>query len=229
MPNQPLPIRPGANTTVPFGLPTLLGPAVVPVHQGVPNLVEAVDLWVAPFGNSPAQATLSFTGTAATIVVNFPVGNEAPARVLDGVPLRGVTVSGAETSGQGAAVAYGNVVRNSPRRPLQPTRTGVPSGAPVNLSGVGTLVTLHALEPNYTDELHIWAHNPTGVPITDLSLGVAGTGPLPPPFVDQVAVAKYSTIKVLNGVTVRGDSTAATQILAQGDAGLVVFGFFVRY
>jgi len=225
MPNLPLPIRPGANTTVPFGLPIAIGGAPVPLHQGVANLTEAVELWLAG-GSQAGQVTLSFTGTAATIVIDQPTGSELPAKVLDGVPFRGLTITGTGT-GVGVGVAFGNVVRNSIRRPLQPTRTGVPSGAPVNLAGAGTPVTLHALEPDYVDEVHLWAHNPTAAPLSDLVVGVVGSPT--PSFCFQPSIAAYSTVKVLDGVTVRGNSSAATAIAAAGDAGLVVFGYFVRY
>jgi hypothetical protein len=224
MPNLPLPIRPGANNTVPFGLPIAIGGAVVPLHQGVANLTEAIDLWLAGAGQN-GQVTLSFTGTAATIVVNLPSGAELPSKVLDGVPFRGLTISGVG-GGLGAGAAFGNVARNTFRRPLQPVRTGSPSGAPVNLAGVGTPVTLHALEPDYADEIHLWVHNPTAVPLSDIVVGVNGAFT---PFCSQSPIAAYTTVKVLDGVVLRGNSTAATSLFAEGDAGHVLFGYFVRY
>ena len=224
MPNLPLPIRPGANNTVPFGLPVAIGGAVVPLHQGVANLTEAVELWVAGAGQG-GQVTLSFTGTAATIVVDLPTGSELPAKVLDGVALRGLTVSGVG-AGIGAGAAFGNVIRNTFKRPLQPVRTASPTGAPVNLAGAGTPVTLHALEPDYVDELHVWAHNPTAVPLSDLVVGVSGSLPA---FCAQPSIAAYTTVKVLDGVTLRGNSAAAATLFAEGDAGHVLFGYFVRY
>lgn len=224
MPNLPLPIRPGANNTVPFGLPIAIGGAVVPLHQGVANLTEAIDLWVAGGGQN-GQVTLSFTGTAATIVVNL-AGAELPSKVLDGVPFRGLTISGVG-GGVGAGVAFGNVSRNTYRRPLQPVRTASPSGAPVNLAGVGTPVTLHALEPDFVDEIHLWVHNPTAVPLSDIVVGVAPAGV--PAFCSQSSIAAYTTVKVLDGVVLRGNSTVATSLFAEGDAGHVVFGYFVRY
>jgi hypothetical protein len=227
MPNLPLPIRPGANNTVPFGLPIAIGGAVVPLHQGVANLTEAIDLWVAGAGQG-GQVTLSFTGTAATIVVNLPSGAELPSQVLDGVPVRGLTISGVGGF-LGAGAAFGNVARNTPRRPLQPVRTASPSGAPVNLAGVGTPVTLHALEPDYADEIHLWVHNPTAVPLSDIVVGVAPVTPGVPAFCNQSSIAAYTTVKVLDGVVLRGNSTAATSLFAEGDAGHVLFGYFVRY
>lgn len=224
MSNLPLPIRPGANNTVPFGLPIAIGGAIIPLHQGVANLTEAIDLWVGGGGQN-GQVTLFFTGTAATIVVDLPTGTELPAKILDGVPFRGLTISGTG-GGLGAGVAFGNVVRNTFRRPLQPVRTASPSGAPVNLAGVGTPVTLHSLEPNYVDEIHLWGHNPTPVPLADLVVGVNG-GPVP--FCTNPAIPAYTTVKILDGVTVRGDSASAATILAAGDAGHVLFGYFVRY
>lgn len=225
MPNLPLPIRPGANNTVPFGLPIAIGGATIPLHQGVANLTEAIDLWVGG-GSQNGQVVLSFTGTAATIVVDLPTGTELPAKALDGVPFRGLTISGTG-GGLGAGVAFGNVARNTFRRPLQPVRTASPSGAPVNLAGVGTPVTLHALEPDYADEIHLWAHNPTAVPLSDLVVAVAPAGV--PAFCFQPSIAAYTTVKVLDGVVLRGNSTVATSLSAAGDAGHVLFGYFVRY
>lgn len=225
MPNLPLPIRPGANNTVPFGLPIAIGGATIPLHQGVANLTEAIDLWVGGGGQN-GQVVLSFTGTAATIVVDLPTGTELPAKVLDGVPFRGLTISGTG-GGLGAGVAFGNVARNTFRRPLQPVRTASPSGAPVNLAGVGTPVTLHALEPDYADEIHLWAHNPTAAPLSDLVVAVAPAGV--PAFCFQSSIAAYSTVKVLDGVVLRGNSTVAASLSAAGDAGHVLFGYFVRY
>lgn len=227
MSNLPLPIRPGANNTVPFGLPVGVNGASVPLHQGVANLTEAIDLWVA--GASQAgTVTLSFTGTAATIVVNLPTGSELPAKVLDGVPFRGLTITGTGT-GLGVGAAFGNVVRNSERRPLQPVRTVSPSGAPINLAGVGTPVTVHSIEPNYADEVHLWAHNPTAAPLADLTVSISPATLGVPGFCFQPSIAAYTTVKVLDGVVLRGDSSSAAAIVAAGDAGHVLFGYFVRY
>lgn len=224
MSNLPLPIRPGANTTVPFGLPIGIDAAAIPLHQGVPSLTEAIDLWVGG-GGQAGQITLSFTGTAATIVVDLPTGSELPARVLDGVPFRGLTITGTGSAGN-TGIAFGNVARNSARRPFQPVRSSAPTGAPVNLAGLGKPVTLHSFEPNYTDELHLWVHNPTMGPLSDLVLGVNG-GPVP--FCVSPTINAFSTVKLLDGVTVRGDSAVASTLLAAGDANHVVFGYFVRY
>lgn len=227
MPNLPLPIRPGANTTVPFGLPIVIGGATIPLHQGVPNLTEALDLWVGGAGQA-GQVTLSFTGTAATIVVNLPTGTELPAQVLEGVPVRGITVSGVG-AGNFAGVAFGNVARNSSRRPFQPIRTASPTGAPTNLAGPGTPVTLHSLEVNYTDEVHLWVHNPTAAPLADLAVGLNGSSGPSFPFCVGPTIPAYSTVKLLDGVTLRGDASVASTLLASGDANHVVYGYFVRY
>lgn len=227
MPNLPLPIRPGANNTVPFGLPIAIGGATIPLHQGVANLTEAIDLWVGGGGQN-GQVVLSFSGTAANIVVDLPTGTDLPAKILDGVPFRGLTISGTG-GGLGAGVAFGNVARNTFRRPLQPVRTASPSGAPVNLAGVGTLVTLHALEPDYADEIHLWAHNPTAAPLSDLFVGVTPPALGVPTFCAGPTIPAYTTVKVLDGVVLRGNANSATTLAASGDAGHVLFGYFVRY
>jgi len=227
MSNLPLPIRPGANTTVPFGLPIAIGGATIPLHQGVPNLTEALDLWDGG-GGQGGQVALSFTGTAAIIVVDLPTGTELPTQVFEGVPFRGITVAG--TGGfVGAGVAFGNVTRNSSKRPLQPVRTASPTGVPANLAGVGTPVTLHSLEPNYADEVHLWVHNPTAAPLADLVVALNGSNGPSVPFCTAPTIPAYSTVKVLDGVTLRGDASVASTLLASGDASHVVFGYFVRY
>lgn len=230
------PLRPGANTSVPFGLP-ILSVAVAspgtPFHTSHPTALEELHVWLNQGTNKAAgQGNVELMGVANPLVFSMPP-LVASLKILDGIPVRGGGLASIFHAAAGGMSVTGHVTRSGDgRRPLQPSVLATPTGAGVAIAASGAGGTLvHTLADGQLDELHVWVNNPTVAAITAVGWGISSSALLAGTTYASNAddtVAAYSSRKIIDGLVVRGGAGSAQSIFFVSPTGCTAYGYFIR-
>lgn len=238
MPQNTTPLRPGANTTVPYGIPILNAAVASPgtaVHTSHPTMLEELHVWLRQgSAKNVGQGSIELMGTANPLLFQMNPALAAPIKVLDGIPVRGGGLVSMFHSAVAAGMSVtGHVVRSSDgRRPLQPVVTATPTGAGAAVATSAAGGTLaHTLSDGKLDELHVWVNNPTAGALAALGWGISSTALLTGVAYAQDndgAVPAYSSLKVIDGLVVRGGAGVAQSLFFTSSVGCTVYGYFIR-
>ena len=90
---------------------------------------------------------------------------------------------------------------------------------------------MHTFSDGKLDELHVWVNNPGAGALAAVGWGISSTALLAGVTYgaqNDLAVAAYSSLKIIDGLVVRGGTAVAQSLFVTSAAAASVYGYFVR-